>query len=122
MIEKHALGKQGEMLAADYLSAKGYEILEKNWRFRKAEVDLICKYNNTIVFVEVKTKSYTFFGQPEDSITERKEELLVFAAFEYIQQIEHLGDIRFDVVSIVISKSGKHVIKHFLDVIDPGLV
>jgi len=59
-------GKRGEKLAEDHLISKGYKILKKNWRFKRAEIDIIAKDKEGIlVFVEVKTRSYTYYGEPE---------------------------------------------------------
>lgn len=121
MDKKHWLGHKGEAIAAQYLLEKGYEILERNWRLRKAEIDIICQKDDTLIFVEVKTKSYQYFGKPEESITQRKEELLVFGAFEYAHRRQHEGEIRFDIISILWDAHALPDIQHFQDVISPGL-
>lgn len=120
MDKKHWLGKKGEDIAVEYLEEKGYQILERNWRLKKAEIDIICTKDNTLIFVEVKTKSYQYFGKPEESITQRKEELWVFGAFEYAHRHQHEGEIRFDIISILWGKNTRPEINHFQDVIEPG--
>ncbi len=97
-------GKQAEQIAKEFLEAKGYQILEENWRYKRAEVDLIANINNIIVFVEVKARSGTGFGLPEDFVDIKKQKLLSLAANEYIFLKAHEGEIRFDVVAILFKK------------------
>ncbi|MEM6525288.1 MAG: YraN family protein [Bacteroidota bacterium] len=97
------LGKEGERLAASYLEKNGYRVLASNWRFKRSEIDLICQKGNLLVFVEVKTKSYVAFGQPEDSVDEKKAAKVIEGAEEYIFQNNWNQDIRFDIISIVIN-------------------
>ena len=72
MAQHNELGKKGEQLAIDYLVKKGYKILDKNWRYLKAEVDIIAKKDSMIVAVEVKTRSSDYFGDPQDFINKKK--------------------------------------------------
>ena len=65
MAEHNIKGEEGESLAQNYLSELGYQILESNWRFQKAEVDIIAKDGNFLVFVEVKCRSTDIFGEPQ---------------------------------------------------------
>lgn len=108
------LGNRGETLAEKLLLESGYQILERNWRFSRAEVDIIAKDRDVLVFVEVKTRSSEIFGKPEESISPKKETLLKDAAAVYMEQIGHEWEIRFDVVSILIKGSG-YSIEHFKD-------
>ncbi len=102
MAKHNELGKKGEDIAANYLKKKGYKILEKNWRFKHKEIDLIgSSPDGTIVFVEVKLRSTNYFGNPEDSIGKRKEQLLLTAAEKYLQPFPEEAEARFDVISIV---------------------
>ncbi len=111
-----SFGKRGEKLAADYLISKGYKILEKNWRFKKAEIDIIAKDNEGIlIFVEVKTRSYTFYGEPEAFVDEKKKNLLLDAASQYMNKVGYEWAIRFDIIGIVIDKSENINISHFED-------
>lgn len=114
MNTKAELGKEGEQLAANYLVTKGYEIIEQNYRYKRSEIDLICKHNNLLIFVEVKAKSYTSFGEPEHSVDDKKAAKVMEGAEQYIHEIDWLGDIRFDVISIVKNK-GTFEVKHFED-------
>ena len=72
MAEHNELGKIGEQLAIDYLLKNGYKIRERNYRYLKAEVDIIALKENTLVAVEVKTRTSNYFGNPEDFVTKKK--------------------------------------------------
>ncbi|MGK0175923.1 MAG: putative endonuclease, partial [Ulvibacter sp.] len=78
------LGKLGEQLAVDYLSRNGFIILERNFIYNKAEVDIIAKKEEKIIIVEVKTRNSAFFGDPQDFVTKTKIKLMVKAANEYV--------------------------------------
>lgn len=97
-------GKTGEQIAKNHLEKNGYEILEENWRTGRAEIDLIAYKNKTIIFIEVKTRSGTFFGHPEDFVNNKKQKLFTDAAEEYLYQTQHKGEIRFDIISIILDK------------------
>jgi putative endonuclease len=79
MAEHNDLGKQGEALAVEFLQKNGYTILETNWTFQKAEVDIIARKNNVLAVVEVKTRSSIDFGLPQDFVNPKKIQLLVKA-------------------------------------------
>ena len=113
------LGKKGEILAKEYLEEKGYEILDENWITGKLEVDLVALIDNVIVFIEVKTRTGNFFGEPEGFVNSRKQQLLVAAADEYIYLMEHKGDIRFDIVAVLFDKKNNFTIKHIEDAFWP---
>ena len=111
MATHNDLGKKGEALAVDFLTAKGFKILAKNWRFRKAEVDIIANENNTIVFIEVKTRSYDTVAKPHEAVTRKKEKLLIEAAEAYMEKMNLNHELRFDLVAIIL-KSNQHSIEH----------
>jgi putative endonuclease len=94
-------GNAGEAAAAEYLAGKGYEIVERNYRYSRAEVDLIVRKDNWLVFVEVKTRSRADFGFPEDFVDRAKEELILMAAENYIYKINWEGNVRYDIISIL---------------------
>ena len=121
MARQQTLGKLGEDTAVAYLQNMGYIILERNWRFSKAEIDIIARDDKILIFVEVKSKSYIYFGAPEDSISAYKENLIFDAATQYMQSIGHDWEIRFDVISIVFDKEKKPTIVHFKDAFFPGI-
>lgn len=112
------LGKQGELFARDFLQNLGYQIAETNWRWGKAEADIIAWHGNVLVFVEVKTRSSSSFGFPEDAVTAKKQELLYELAGEYMYRLRYDGEIRFDILAITIEKE-KTDIQHFIDAFFP---
>tara|TARA_R110002073_G_scaffold108336_9_gene243680 strand:- start:110107 stop:110466 length:360 start_codon:yes stop_codon:yes gene_type:complete len=114
MAEHYELGKEGEQLAVDYLIKKGYEILERNWRYQKAEVDIIAQKENILAAVEVKTRSSNEFGNPQDFVNPKKIKLLVTAVNEYVNQNDLDVEVRFDIVAITKSETGLEM-KHLED-------
>ena len=103
------LGKKGEQLAANYILKKGYTILEKNWRYLKAEIDIIAQTENTLVIIEVKTRSSDFFGDPQDFINEKKIKLLVQAANEYVISRNLDVEVRFDIVAVLLNSKTEKI-------------
>ncbi|UBM62532.1 YraN family protein [Candidatus Sulfidibacterium hydrothermale] len=114
MARHNELGKQGEQWALQFLKAKGYTILETNWRHEKEEVDIIARDKDELVIVEVKTRSTDAFGDPEEAVTPQKARRLIEAAGAYVEQHQLDMDIRFDVIAILF-KNGKKVIHHIED-------
>lgn len=80
------LGKQGEQMAAEWLTSNGYEVLHRNWRHSHYEIDIIARKKEMLHFIEVKVRRHTPFGQPEDSVTRKKFRHLQRAADEYLHQ------------------------------------
>jgi len=113
------IGAFGEKLAVDFLKAQGYQILETNWRYGKAELDIIAKLAAELIFVEVKTRTSDTFSKPEDAINRKKIRLLGQAAAVYMEQIGHDGEIRFDVVSVVDRKNKQPSLRHMIDAFFP---
>lgn len=112
---RKTLGRWGEKQAASYLAEKGYVILDSNARTAYGEIDLIANQDSVTVFVEVKTRSSTSFGLPEESITPRKQAHILAAAQAYLQDHPELdADWRVDVISILRKGRGrKPEIAHF---------
>lgn len=104
MAEHNDLGKLGEQLATDYLRKKGYEIIVRNYTFQKAEIDIIAKYDNTMICVEVKTRNSDFFGDPQDFVTPSKIKLLVKAMDAFILENDIDLETRFDIVAVLKNK------------------
>lgn len=111
MAKHNTLGNKGEEIAVHYLIENEYEILEKNWRYKRAEVDVIAKKDNWIIIVEVKTRSSGNFDTPADSINKTKIKMLTNAAEAYIMQNDLENEVRFDVISIIKQKNN-HTIEH----------
>lgn len=114
------IGKQGEKIAANYLQSIGYSIISSNWRYSYYEIDLIAQDDKTLVFVEVKSRSSEQFAHPEDSVNKKKQGKLIKAAEAYIFNNNYLGELRFDVISIVFGKSDPEIF-HIKDAFYPGL-
>lgn len=114
MSDKIKKGKEGEELAATFLKEKGFEIIERNFRHQRNEIDLIVKKNNWLVFVEVKYRTSAAFGYPEDFVDYKKARNVVEAAVEYQYKINWQGNVRYDIVS-VLEIDGQTDIKHFED-------
>ncbi len=109
---KQKLGKKGEALAEEYLKRKGFQILKRNYRYGRKEIDLIGKEGNTIVFVEVKSGRCKSFGEPLLWVDPRKQKNLIEVANGFIQKENITGcGFRFDVLSISYRK-GRQVIEH----------
>lgn len=108
-----ASGQQGETLAADYLEKKGYQIITKNFRYKRAEIDIIARKGSLLVFVEVKARSSSTFGFPEEFVDKKKVSLIMEAADHYINVHQWEGLIRFDIVSVMLKPPVS--IHHFED-------
>ena len=100
MAEHNELGKLGEELAVEFLRKEGYEILETNWTFQKAEIDIIAQKKNILAVVEVKTRSSLEFGLPQDFVKPKKIQLLVKAINEYVVSKDLDIEIRFDIIAV----------------------
>lgn len=114
MARHNDLGKKGEEIAADFLKKNGANILQRNWRFLKAEIDIIFLDENILVLAEVKTRSTSALWNPEEFISDKKLSLYLDAAEEYLKENKMDNEIRFDIVSIVYY-SEKPIIKYIKD-------
>lgn len=94
------LGQTGEEIARRYLQSRGYRIVGRNWRCRFGELDLIARDGDTLVFVEVKTRTQDGFGGPEGAVTPRKRARIVAAARAYLRVVGADLPVRFDVVAV----------------------
>lgn len=109
-----SFGKKGEDIAVALLEQKGYSILERNFRCKKSEIDIICRFKGILIFVEVKSRSSKAFGEPEDFVSEPQKRAIIRAAEEYILEHDWHGDIRFDIVA-VFKRNNKEEIRHLED-------
>lgn len=114
MANHNELGKLGEELAVGFLQKNGYTILETNWTFQKAEIDIIAQIEDTIAIVEVKTRSSIEFGLPQDFINSKKIKLLAKAVDNYVVEKNMDVNVRFDVIAIQ-KKDKSFVIEHLID-------
>ena len=100
MASHNELGKLGEQMAVAFLRENGYDILETNWIFEKAEIDIIARRGNVLSIVEVKTRSEIGFGLPQDFVDRKKIRLLVKAVNAFVLSRDLDVDVRFDIVGI----------------------
>ena len=119
MSENIKLGKEAEDFAVSFLEKNGYKILQRNWRFRHYELDIICSKNNTLVIVEVKSRSGTYIEQPFQSVNRAKQRKIIEAANAYIEKYEIDLETRFDIISIISTE--KKQISHIEDAFYPLL-
>lgn len=111
-----SIGSNGEQLAADFLSAKGYRIVQRNYFAFKVEIDLIAldESTNQIVFIEVKTLQNDFFQQPYEEVNLKKQRNIIKAADTYLRRHDIDKEARFDVVSIVLKPDAEPEINHII--------
>ena len=116
--DRSDLGPRGESLAAQFLEARGYSVLAQNYRAAGAEIDIVARDGDEIVFVEVKTLRSDQFGDPADRVERRKQRHLSRAAICYVREkrLEEAA-CRFDVVAIIVGE-GEPKINHFRDAFD----
>ncbi|HTF82638.1 MAG TPA: YraN family protein [Cytophagales bacterium] len=100
ILKTSQIGKQGEDLASSFLQELGYLIVEKNFRFKRFEVDLIAKVEDVLVFVEVKKRKNPDFGFPEAAVTQKKADMIHQVAVNYMERVQWHGHIRFDIIAI----------------------
>ncbi|MDI1317692.1 YraN family protein [Flavobacterium sp.] len=114
MAEHNELGKFGEELAVAFLKKEGYTILETNWTFQKAEIDIIAQKDTVLAVVEVKTRSSIEFGLPQDFVKPKKIQLLVKAVNEYIVSNDLNVEVRFDIIAIY-KEDKDYKMEHIVD-------
>jgi putative endonuclease len=100
MSDKIDKGKVGEAKAENFLKEKGYEIVARNYRFKRSEIDLIVTKENWLVFVEVKMRSSSAFGHPEESVNKAKRKKIMEGAGQYLIDSNWSGNVRYDIVAI----------------------
>ncbi|MEZ4738302.1 MAG: YraN family protein [Flavobacteriales bacterium] len=121
MAEHNQTGTVGEQLACRYLEDHGYEVLERNWRHGRDELDLIVRKGPELVIVEVKTRSSEQHGQPEEAVKKGKRSKMIKAANAYILACGTDLRLRFDIVSVILHPTGKPYIHHIPDAFYPTL-
>lgn len=104
MAEHNETGNFGENLAANYLLKKGYKILERNFVWEKAEVDIIAEKENTLVVVEVKTRANELFETATDVVSTRQQKQIIKATEGYIQTMAIDLETRFDVIAVILNE------------------
>lgn len=104
MAAHNELGIEGEKLAVAHLQKKGYAVLETNYRFQKAEVDIIAQKGEILAVIEVKTRTSANFGNPEEFVNQKKIKLLVKAIDNYVNENDLDVEVRFDIVAVLLDK------------------
>lgn len=110
MAQHNKIGSFGEQLALKELQRNGFEILETNWRYHPLEIDIIAQKENALHIVEVKTRSTSDFGHPEQFVSRAKQKRLIKAAHEYILLKDLDLEVYFDIVSVVVSDNTHEVV------------
>lgn len=112
------IGKEGEDIACSFLEEENYKIVERNWHYGKYEVDIIAEKDGLLVFVEVKYRSGTYFGEPEVFVSNKQKRNLIRVANFYVEKKNSFQEIRFDIIAIV-NNDGKLSINHIEDAFKP---
>ncbi len=120
MAKHHNVGRDGEDIAARYLEVEGYMIMDRNWRCGHKEIDIVVRNENTIVFVEVKTRCGTEYGNPEDAVNFRKIRRIVNSADAYLRLHSIDLDVRFDIVTVVV-ENGVFKVEHIKEAFYPPI-
>ena len=116
MAAHNELGKWGEDLAADYLQRRGYEILERDWKSGRIDLDIVAREGSTLVIVEVKTRRNRLYGDPEEAVDYRKRKSLQSAINHYAKSHRMSAAVRFDIISVVGMIGTTPEIDHIKDV------
>jgi len=107
-MKRKELGAVGEKLARNFLKKKGYRIRQTNFRCREGQIDIVAERKGCLVFVEVRTKTGSSFGSPEESVTAAKKEKLIATALSYLDSHQNLPDNwRIDFVGVELDQNGR---------------
>ncbi|MDQ0592237.1 putative endonuclease [Chryseobacterium ginsenosidimutans] len=115
MATHNDLGKKAEDLAAEFLLKNGYKILARNFRYQKAEIDIITEKDSLIIVVEVKARSTDAFNLPQEAVNKRKIKLIVSAANHYLEEFNKQQEVRFDIISVLPDEKGNLSIEHIIN-------
>ncbi len=115
MADHNDLGKTAEDLAVAHLQKNGYTILVRNFRFQRAEIDIVAEKDNLIIIIEVKARSTDLFMLPQDAVTKTKIKLLVSAANHFMETFNKDQEVRFDIISVLPDEKKNLIIEHITD-------
>ncbi|MDO8474228.1 MAG: YraN family protein [bacterium] len=126
MAEHNTIGEEGEETAKRYLESKGYKIIARNWKTKRAEIDIIACLNqgflglgkSLLVFVEVRTKRHEQYGTPEETIDYEKRMRLRRNATAYIHRTKYRGPYRIDAICLIIGSNGLQRIDHYESIVE----
>ncbi|KFF22503.1 YraN family protein [Chryseobacterium sp. JM1] len=115
MATHNDFGKIAEDLASEYLQKNGYKVLTRNFRFQKAEIDIIAEKEDLIIVIEVKARSTDAFMLPQEAVTKTKIKSIVTAANHYLEEFNRNNEVRFDIISVLPDEKKKLTIEHITD-------
>ncbi len=115
MADHNDFGKIAEDLAVDFLVKNQYKILARNFRYLKAEVDIIAEFENQIIIVEVKARNTDAFLEPQEAVNKKKIKLLISASNYFIEENNIDKEVRFDIISVLPNKQKTLEIDHIID-------
>lgn len=115
MADHNDFGNLAENLAADFLTSKGYQIIARNFRYQKAEIDLIAEFENQIIIIEVKARSTNIFMEPHEAVTKTKIKSIVKCADFFLTENNRGEEARFDIITVLPDESGRLQITHIED-------
>lgn len=115
MADHNDFGKIAEDMAAGHLQKNGYKILARNFRFQKAEIDIIAEKDELIIIVEVKARSTDAFMLPQEAVTKTKIRSIVSAANHYLEELDKANEVRFDIISVLPDEHRNLMIDHIID-------
>lgn len=118
-MERRETGVRGEELAAAYLLGEGFELLHRNWRSGRYELDIVARHAETLHIVEVKSRKAKGLTAPEEAMTRAKFDFLCRAAREYITSFGLDVDVQFDLVAVEFEPAGSHSLRYFPNVMTP---
>jgi len=118
MATHNDFGKKAEDLAVKHLLRSGYKILSRNFRFQKAEIDIIAEKEDLIIIVEVKARSTDAFMLPQEAVKKSKIKLIVSAADRYLEEYNRNEEVRFDIITVLPDEERNLVIKHIIHAFD----
>ncbi|MBU4538854.1 MAG: YraN family protein [Weeksellaceae bacterium] len=115
MAEHNDFGNLAEDLATDFLAKKNYKILARNFRYQKAEIDIVAEFENMIVVTEVKARSYNTVIEPQEAVTKKKIKSIVMCTDFFMKERDIDKEVRFDIITILPDSSGVLQITHIED-------
>lgn len=115
MADHNEFGKIAEDLAVDFLVKAEYKILARNFRYLKAEIDIIAEKQNQIIIIEVKARNTDAFLEPQEAVNKKKIKLLISAANYFVEENNINKEVRFDIISVLPNQQKTLEINHIID-------
>ena len=115
MAEHNDFGKLAEDMAAEFLVRKNYRILARNFRYQKAEIDIVAEFNGIIVVTEVKARSYNTLIEPQEAVTKKKIKSIVICSDFFMNERKIDKEVRFDIITVLPDEQGVLQLNHIED-------